>query len=117
MSNIPFEMYEDELLPLFASVGDIRMFRLMMNFSGTNRGFAYLTYADRAASELALQLFDRCPVGPPGPRHRLHVQISANRCSLLMGNMHKDLHADDIYAMLQQLTQGQGVKSVGDISC
>lgn len=117
VSNIPFDMYEDELLPLFASVGDICMFRLMMSFSGANRGFAYLMYVDRTASERALQLFDRCTVGPPGPRHRMFVQISANRCRLLLGNMHNNLHADAIYTMVQQLTQGQGVQSVGGICC
>lgn len=44
ISQIPRDAYEDLLIPLFSSVGPLWEFRLMMNFSGQNRGFAYAKY-------------------------------------------------------------------------
>ncbi|XP_076005364.1 dead end protein 1 [Genypterus blacodes] len=44
ISQIPRTIYEDLLIPLFNSVGSLWEFRLMMNFSGQNRGFAYAKY-------------------------------------------------------------------------
>ena len=45
INQIPRDTYEDLLIPLFSSVGPLWEFRLMMNFSGQNRGFAYAKYA------------------------------------------------------------------------
>lgn len=40
-------MYEDELVPLFENAGTIYEFRLMMEFSGDNRGYAFAMYTNR----------------------------------------------------------------------
>ncbi len=39
MGKIPRDMYEDELVPVFERAGRIYEFRLMMEFSGENRGY------------------------------------------------------------------------------
>lgn len=41
-------MYEDDLVPLFEKAGRIYEFRLMMEFSGENRGYAFVMYTDRS---------------------------------------------------------------------
>lgn len=47
VGKIPRDMYEDELVPLFERAGKIYEFRLMMEFSGENRGYAFVMYTNR----------------------------------------------------------------------
>ena len=39
------DCFEDELVPVFASVGRIYELRLMIEFSGTNRTYCYVRYS------------------------------------------------------------------------
>ncbi|XP_077565548.1 dead end protein 1-like isoform X2 [Stigmatopora nigra] len=54
IGHIPRDMYEDKLIPLFSSVGPLWEFRLMMNFSGHNRGFAYAKYGSAEIAQAAI---------------------------------------------------------------
>lgn len=47
VGKIPRDMFEDELVPLFEKAGRIYEFRLMMEFSGENRGYAFVMYTNR----------------------------------------------------------------------
>lgn len=47
VGKIPRDMYEDELVPLFETAGRMYEFRLMMEFSGENRGYAFVMYTNR----------------------------------------------------------------------
>lgn len=47
VGKIPRDMYEDELVPLFEKAGTMYEFRLMMEFSGENRGYAFVMYTNR----------------------------------------------------------------------
>jgi len=38
---------EDEIIPIFEKIGKLYLFRLMMDFSGTNRGYAFATYTNK----------------------------------------------------------------------
>lgn len=54
--KIPKDMYEDELIPLFEACGTIWDLRLMMDpMTGTNRGYAFVTFTTRDAAQLAVQ--------------------------------------------------------------
>ena len=44
VGKIPRDLYEDELVPVFESVGKIYRVRLMMDFDGRNRGYCFVTY-------------------------------------------------------------------------
>lgn len=47
-------MFEDELIPLFEKCGKIYDLRLMMDpLSGTNRGYAFVTYTTKEEAERA----------------------------------------------------------------
>lgn len=56
ITHIPRDTYEDVLIPLFSTVGSLWEFRLMMNFSGQNRGFAYAKYGSQIIAANAIQL-------------------------------------------------------------
>lgn len=58
ISHIPRDVYEDQLIPLFSSVGPLWEFRLMMNFSGQNRGFAYAKYPSPFLASGAIRLLN-----------------------------------------------------------
>lgn len=55
IGKIPKEIYEDTLIPLFEEVGKIWDLRIMMDpLACKNRGYAFLTYCDKAhAAEAA----------------------------------------------------------------
>ncbi len=54
IGHIPKELYEDALIPLFEQVGKIWDLRLMMDpLTGKNRGYAFLTYCDKACAAAA----------------------------------------------------------------
>lgn len=54
--KIPKDMYEDELIPLFENCGSIWDLRLMMDpMTGTNRGYAFITFTNRDAASNAVQ--------------------------------------------------------------
>jgi len=47
-------VFEDELIPLFEKCGKIYDLRLMMDpLSGTNRGYAFVTYTTKEEAERA----------------------------------------------------------------
>lgn len=47
VGKIPRDMFEDELVPLFERAGTLYELRLMMEFSGENRGYAFVMYTSR----------------------------------------------------------------------
>ena len=46
VGKIPRDCFEDELVPVFEKVGRIYEMRLMMDFSGQNRGYAFVVYGN-----------------------------------------------------------------------
>lgn len=54
--KIPKDMYEDELIPLFEKCGKIWDLRLMMDpMTGTNRGYAFVTFTSRDSASNAVR--------------------------------------------------------------
>ena len=47
VGKIPRDCYEDELVPIFENMGRIYELRLMMDFSGANRGYCFVMYTRR----------------------------------------------------------------------
>ncbi|XP_020378215.2 dead end protein 1 isoform X1 [Rhincodon typus] len=58
IGKLPQDLYEDKLIPLFQMAGKLYEFRLMMTFSGENRGFAYAKYANRWYAQCAIAMFN-----------------------------------------------------------
>ncbi|KAJ7427004.1 Dead end protein 1 [Willisornis vidua] len=62
IGKLPPDVYEDTLIPLFQSVGKLYEFRLMMTFSGLNRGFAYARYCTPQTAQVAIATFNHFQV-------------------------------------------------------
>jgi len=56
VGNIPNEIYEDELIPLFEEWGKIWDLRLMIDSNaGNNRGYCFITYCNKEDAFVAQQ--------------------------------------------------------------
>lgn len=84
ISHIPRDIYEDQLIPLFSSVGPLWEFRLMMNFSGQNRGFAYAKYPSSYLASAAIRLLNGYLLQPGW---QLYVRHSVEKRQLCIGEL------------------------------
>jgi Q family heterogeneous nuclear ribonucleoprotein R len=103
VSRIPRDCLEDELVPVFSKPGQIYVLRLMMDFSGTNRGFCFVQYATLAETKLAIQQLDGFEIRPG---HPLRVSKSVDNCRLFMGQIPKDITREDILSTINNYVDG-----------
>ncbi|KAK3526327.1 hypothetical protein QTP70_024286 [Hemibagrus guttatus] len=115
ISQIPRDMFEDQLIPLFQSIVPLYEFRLMMNFSGQNRGFAYAKYGDTANAAATIQALNLYPL-PSGVR--LTVKRSTEKRQLCLGDLPLAMGRSELLSVLRQITDGvEGItmKTTGPI--
>ncbi|XP_048032451.1 dead end protein 1 isoform X2 [Megalobrama amblycephala] len=103
ISQIPRDVYEDRLIPLFQSVGTIYEFRLMMNFSGQNRGFAYAKYADPFTASTAIMTLNQYPLQEGVC---LTVRRSTEKRQLRLGDLPTNVNQAEMLAAVQMLSDG-----------
>ncbi|KAM9836867.1 putative RNA-binding protein 46 [Aulostomus maculatus] len=103
VGKIPRDMYEDELVPLFERPGRIYEFRLMMEFSGENRGYAFVMYTSRDASQRAIQMLDNYEIRPG---KYIGVCVSLDNCRLFIGSIPKEKRKDEILEEMKKVTDG-----------
>ena len=103
IGRLPRDCFEDELVPLFSRIGRIYMLRLMMDFSGTNRGFAFVTYTNSSDALKAIQLLNNYEIRP---RHRIGVLQSVDNCRLFIGNLPPNLTRKQVIDVLSNTTEG-----------
>ncbi|CAG9560114.1 unnamed protein product [Danaus chrysippus] len=93
VGKLPREIFEDELVPLFSRVGKIYEMRLMMDFSGSNRGYAFVTYTDRAEATAAVKQLNGYEIRP---RRHIGVVKSVDNCRLFVGNIPKTKTKEEV---------------------
>ncbi|CAL8267442.1 unnamed protein product [Boreogadus saida] len=103
ISQLPEDVFEDLLIPLFSSVGRLWEFRLMMNFSGWNRGFAYATYG--SAGEAA-QAVRRLHGHRLGAAKQLCVCHSTQKRQLCVGELPGAVEQPNVLQVLRALSDG-----------
>lgn len=60
LGRLPRDCYEDELMPLLEKPGRLLELRLMLDFSGTTRGYAFALYTDPRTAQKACTVCDHC---------------------------------------------------------
>ncbi|XP_075706073.1 dead end protein homolog 1 [Rhinoderma darwinii] len=101
ISNLPQELYEDILIPLFQTVGKLYEFRLMMTFSGLNRGFAYARYPSRRIADLAIAHLNSYEIEPG---FKILVCRSTEKSELALDGLPGFLDRDTLEGVLGELT-------------
>ncbi|XP_068084815.1 uncharacterized protein [Anabrus simplex] len=84
VGKIPRNCYEDELVPIFEGIGRIYELRLMMDFSGSNRGYAFVMFPDPETADKAVNVLNNFEIRPG---RRIGVVKSVNNCRLYIGGL------------------------------
>lgn len=103
VGKLPRDVFEDELYRLFSTIGPIYELRLMMDFSGSNRGFAFIQYAYRHDANRAIELMNNYELRP---RHHIGVVKSIDNCRLFVGGIPKNKSCEEIQCEMERLTEG-----------
>ncbi|NXI59168.1 DND1 protein, partial [Chloroceryle aenea] len=103
IGKLPQDVYENVLIPLFQSVGKLYEFRLMMTFSGLNRGFAYAKYSSRRGAKNAIATFHNFEVRKG---HAIVVCKSTEKCELSVDGLATSVSRQELEAMLRRVTEG-----------
>ncbi|CAK1553392.1 unnamed protein product [Leptosia nina] len=93
------EIFEDELVPVFSRIGKIYELRLMMDFSGSNRGYAFVTYTKTEDAATAVRELDNYEIRP---HHRIGVTISVDNRRLFVGNIPRSKTKEDLFNELSK---------------
>ncbi|VDM33271.1 unnamed protein product [Hydatigera taeniaeformis] len=103
IGKIPRDCFEDELVPVFESVGKVYMFRLMMDFSGCNRGYGFCIYTNREDTRRAVQKLDAYEIRKS---KALGVCFSVDNCRLFVGGIPKTKTKEEIFFEMAKVTEG-----------
>ncbi|NXO34474.1 DND1 protein, partial [Locustella ochotensis] len=103
IARLPQDIYENTLIPLFESVGKLYEFRLMMTFSGLNRGFAYARYASPQDARRAIAVFHRYQL-----RQGCAIVVcwSTQKRELVVSGLPASVSQRELEARLQMVTEG-----------
>lgn len=101
IGKIPRDCFEDELVPVFQTIGDIYEFRLMMDFSGRNRGYAFLMYTRKQDARKAVAELDNYEIRKG---RMLGVCVSIDNCRLFVGGLPKTKQKKEILQVMKITT-------------
>ncbi|PSN29877.1 APOBEC1 complementation factor [Blattella germanica] len=94
VGKLPRNMFEDELVPIFEKVGTIFEIRMMMDFSGTNRGFCFVKFTNPQEADSAVRQLNNFEVRPG---KIIGVVKSVDNCRLFFGGLPKDKTEQDFH--------------------
>ncbi|NXN23346.1 DND1 protein, partial [Nycticryphes semicollaris] len=103
IGKLPQDIYENVLIPLFQSVGKLYEFRLMMTFSGLNRGFAYAKYSNRRGAKDAIAAFNNFEVQLG---YTIVVCRSTEKRELCVDGLATSVGKQELEAVLREVTEG-----------
>ncbi|XP_036438943.1 RNA-binding protein 47 isoform X3 [Colossoma macropomum] len=103
VGKIPRDVYEDELVPVFETVGRIYEMRLMMDFDGKNRGYAFVMYTQKHEAKRAVRELNNYEVRPG---RLLGVCSSVDNCRLFIGGIPKTKKREEILEEVSKVTEG-----------
>lgn len=99
VGRLPRDCYEDELQPIFEDIGMIYEIRMMMNFTGFNRGFAFVTFCNPQTAWDAVKALHNFEIRPG---HKIGVSKSIDNCRLYVGGIHPEVSREDVWIEVQQ---------------
>ncbi|XP_062578966.1 probable RNA-binding protein 46 isoform X4 [Saccostrea cucullata] len=103
VGKIPRDCYEDELVPVFERIGKLYELRLMMDFSGSNRGYAFVMYTTRSDAQKAVRELNNFEIRKG---RLLGVCTSVDNCRLFVGGIPKTKNREEILQEMKKVTEG-----------
>lgn len=105
-SNIPVNVLEGELIPLFERYGKIWELRLMMSMRNPKRNasFAFVRYTTSEAAKEATEKLNNYEILPG---KLLAIRLSQPNLSLFVGNIHRSLTREQIHEKISNRTDGK----------
>ena len=101
VGKLPRDCFEDELVPVFESVGKIYEMRLMMDFNGQNRGYAFVVYFSKKDAQKAVRTLNNHEIRKG---RLLGVCQSVDNCRLFVGGIPKKVKRDEILDEISKVT-------------
>ncbi|XP_071556960.1 RNA-binding protein 47 [Temnothorax nylanderi] len=103
LGRLPRDCYEDELMPLLEQVGRLLELRLMLDFSGSTRGYAFALYENPRIARKACERLDGHEIRPG---HRIGVVKSMDNCRLFFGGVPKTKTKPEFMEELTKILEG-----------
>jgi len=103
VGKVPREMCEWELVPIFEKCGLIYELRLMMDFSGSNRGYLFVRYSKCEEAKRAIRDLNNYEIRPG---KFIGVIPSVDNRKLWISGLPKNRSADEIQDEMSKLTDG-----------
>jgi len=102
VGKIPRDLYEDELVPVFEEIGQIYELRLMMDFSGYNRGYAFVCFTCTEHAKAAIERLDNYEIRAG---LRIGVCKSVDNCKLFVNGLPKDKSQQEIQQAMSEVSE------------
>ncbi|CAF0833751.1 unnamed protein product [Didymodactylos carnosus] len=103
VGKLPRDCFESELFPIFERIGQIYEMRLMMDFSGFNRGYAFITFTDREDAKRAVKELNNFEIRKG---RLIGVCQSVDNCRLFVGGIPKTKKKEEILDEMCKVTDG-----------
>ncbi|XP_015764160.1 PREDICTED: probable RNA-binding protein 46 [Acropora digitifera] len=101
VGKVPRDLYEDELVPVFESLGKIYEVRLMMDFNGQNRGYAFVVYTTKDDAKKSVKTLNNYEIRKG---KCIGVCSSVDNCRLFVGGIPKKVKKDEIMTEMIKVT-------------
>ncbi|XP_077595373.1 APOBEC1 complementation factor isoform X2 [Stigmatopora nigra] len=103
VGKLPRDLFEDELVPLCEKWGTVFEVRMMMDFNGNNRGYAFVTFANKQEARAATKQLNNFEIRSG---RLLGVCASVDNCRLFVGGIPKSKKRQEILAEMRKVTEG-----------
>ncbi|XP_067908601.1 APOBEC1 complementation factor isoform X4 [Heterodontus francisci] len=103
IGKLPRDLYEDELVPVLEKIGKIYELRMMMDFNGNNRGYAFVLFTNRQDAKNAIKQLNNYEIRNG---RLLGVCASVDNCRLFVGGIPKTKRREEILAEMKKVTEG-----------
>uniref|UniRef100_A0AAQ6AJS6 APOBEC1 complementation factor n=1 Tax=Amphiprion ocellaris TaxID=80972 RepID=A0AAQ6AJS6_AMPOC len=103
VGKLPRDLFEDELVPLCEKFGKIYEVRMMMDFNGNNRGYAFVTFSTKLEAKAAMKQLNNYEIRNG---RLLGVCASVDNCRLFVGGIPKTKKREEILTEMRKVTDG-----------
>ncbi|XP_030257265.1 APOBEC1 complementation factor isoform X3 [Sparus aurata] len=103
VGKLPRDLFEDELVPLCEKFGKIYEVRMMMDFNGNNRGYAFVTFSTKQEAKTAMKQLNNYEIRNG---RLLGVCASVDNCRLFVGGIPKTKKREEILSEMRKVTDG-----------